>query len=208
MIRILFPKICPVCGDAVERTEILCAECSKGYEPDPMKMPVGNVCGHPAFCRALYRYRGTMRRALLSMKFAGQCGRAEGFGQLLGNMIRGEAYDLIAYVPMDKDRERLRGYNQAQLLARHCGEMHGIPVKPVLYKTRRTGVQHDQQGGSARAANARDAYGAVPLNGARVLLCDDIVTSGTTLRNCVKALAQAGASEVQCICVAWTKQAL
>ncbi len=192
----------------MERTAILCPQCTAGYTPEPLRMLVGGSDSQPVFCRALYRYRGTVRRALLAMKFAGQCGRAEGFGQMLGEMVRGETYDVITYVPMDKRRKRLRGYNQAELLAKHCGKVCGIPVRPVLYKTRYTGVQHDLHGVSARAANIKDAFGAVPLHGARVLLCDDIVTTGMTLRSCVQALQQAGASEIQCICAAWTKEGL
>jgi predicted amidophosphoribosyltransferase len=164
--------------------------------------------GRMVYCRSPYNYYGTVRRALLAMKFAGQCGRAEGFGQILGAMVRGEQYDVLTYVPMDKRRQRLRGYNQSELLAKHCGKVCGVPVRPVLYKTRYTGVQHELHGMAARAANIMDAFAAVPLHGARVLLCDDIMTTGMTLRSCTKALRKAGASEIQCICAAWTKEGL
>ena len=208
MMRVFFPKMCPICGDTVEPAEILCPQCAAGYTPVPMRMPVGGSSRQLVFCRALYRYRGTVRRALLAMKFAGQSGRAEGFGQMLGDMVRGEKYDVITFVPMDKRRKGLRGYNQAELLAKHCGKVCGIPVRSVLFKTRHTGVQHDLHGVEALAANIKDAFGAIPLHGARVLLCDDIVTTGTTLRSCIQALERAGALEIQCICVAWTKEGL
>jgi ComF family protein len=208
MMRILFPKMCPICGNAVTPAEILCPSCAAGYTPEPLCMPIGGSARQAVNCRALYHYRGTVRRALLAMKFAGQPARAEGFGQMLGEMVRGEQYDVITFVPMDKRRQRLRGYNQAELLAKHCGKVCGIPVRPLLYKTRHTGIQHDLHGAAARAANMKDAFGAVPLNGARVLVCDDIVTTGTTLRSCVQVLERAGASEIQCICAAWTKEGL
>jgi predicted amidophosphoribosyltransferase len=48
-------------------------------------------------------------------------------------MVRGEQYDVITFVPMDKRRQRLRGYTQAELLAKHCGKVCGIPVRPLLY---------------------------------------------------------------------------
>ncbi len=207
-LRILFPKVCPLCGDAVSETEIMCARCAKSIPQRPRKMPLDEINGQIVYCRALYRYHGAVRRALLQMKFAGQCGRAEGFGQMLGAMVAGETYDLVTYVPMEKHRERIRGYNQAQLLAKHCGAVCGIPVRPVLYKTRHTAVQHEQVTPEQRVRNMAGAYAAYPLNGARVLLCDDIATTCTTMRNCVEALKRAGAAEVQCICVALSNGAL
>ncbi|MBQ9082869.1 MAG: ComF family protein [Clostridia bacterium] len=207
-MRVLFPKICPMCGEAVRETEILCAACAQDLPQRPKKALIGEVNGRPVYCRALYRYHSAVRRALLQMKFAGQCSRAEGFGQLLGALVAGETYDLVTYVPMEAYRERIRGYNQARLLAEYCGAVCSIPVKPVLYKTRHTAVQHEQESTGARARNVEGAYAAHPLNGASVLLCDDIATSCTTLRSCVHALKQAGASEVQCICVALSGRAL
>ena len=207
-LRILFPKICPLCGDAVLETEILCTRCAQNSFKRPQNVLLDEINGNPVHCRAAYSYHGVVRRALLLMKFTGQCSRAEGFGQLLGMLVKGETYDFVAYVPMEKYRERIRGYNQAQLLAKYCGEMCGIPVKPVLYKTRHTSVQHEQESTTMRAKNVAGAYAAHPLNGARVLLCDDIATTCSTLKSCVQALKQAGASEVQCICVALSGKAL
>lgn len=203
MMEWLFPRICPICGRVVAPTEIRCEACVRDYPVQSLSLPVLCTPVHDVNCRALYLYQGVVREALLALKFRSQRGRAQGFGHLMSGWIRPEKFDLITYVPMDKARERQRGYNQAMLIAKYCAEKSGVPLGHLIHKIRKTGIQHDLKTARERAENVTGAYKATALHGERVLLCDDIVTTGMTLRSCAQALLDAGASEVQCICVAW-----
>ena len=85
------------------------------------------------------------------------------------------------------------------------GRLLSIPAAPVLKKTRDTGPQSELEEESARRANARGAYTLVPgidLTGKRVVLVDDVVTSGSTLRECAALLRRGGAAQVYCLTLA------
>ena len=107
--------------------------------------------------------------------------------------------------PLARKRLRERGFNQAELLAREVGRLLSIPAGPALEKTRDTRPQSELEEGSARRANARGAYALLPgtgLAGKRVVLVDDVVTSGATLSECAALLRQAGAEEIFCLTLA------
>lgn len=203
LLKIFFPPVCPICGEVIHRREICCEDCRTEHPVTALHFPVAVTEQGTVYCRPLYPYHGAVREGLLVMKFAQQRGRAEGFGRLMGQQVSPADADVVTFVPMDLDRERFRGYNQARLLAEYCSRESGIPMRPLLEKTRRTHVQHDLNGAADRERNVEGAYRALPLKGERVLLCDDITTTGATLRTCARALLEAGASQVACICVAW-----
>lgn len=194
----LFPRKCPICGRASET--VLCAECASEYPPQTIFFPLTeSVC-----CHALYRYQGAVRTALHRFKFGGQRGYAEGFGLLMAQRLAEKCYDVVTFIPMDREKQARRGYNQAELLGKFCARGLHSPCRALLSKTRKTTTQH-QLPAAARAQNVENAYQSVLLHGERVLICDDIVTTGSTLRSCAQALYRAGAGSVETICVAWSK---
>ena len=101
--------------------------------------------------------------------------------------------------PAEPKRLRERGFNQAELLARRVGELCGLPCAPTLRKIRHTRPQSGLAGDGERKANAEGAYKLLPgaaLSGKRVVLVDDVVTSGATLSQCARLLREAGAEAV------------
>ena len=111
-------------------------------------------------------------------------------------------FDGIAYVPLSGKSRRARGYDQSRLLARRLGKALGIPVVKALRKCRDTQTQH-QLSREERAENVRGAYSCgMDLSGRSLLLVDDIVTTGSTLRECAAALYDSGAQSVCGICAA------
>ena len=108
--------------------------------------------------------------------------------------------DVVVPVPLHRSRERTRGFNQARELARHLG----LPVAGALSRTRRTASQADLPA-ARRDANVRGAFRwrtGVPVNGAIVVLVDDVVTTGATLNACAAPLIDAGAKEVRALTAA------
>ena len=112
--------------------------------------------------------------------------------------------DLIAAVPLHPERQRKRGYNQAELLAVQFSEYVNIPIsRDVLFRTRYTRPQVGLQG-RRRRDNVRGAFQAVrPLvEGKRILLIDDVLTTGATVRESAETLYRAGATRVTAFCLA------
>ena len=161
----------------------------------------------------------------LSLIASGDCRRAggraphrgmgaAGAGAPLGGLIAqcaaerlsGE-FDTVTWVPVSRRRLRQRGYDQAELLARGaCRRWDTVPER-LLEKIRDNPAQSALSDGAVRWENVRDVYRAAPpeaVRGRRVLLVDDICTTGATLSECAKVLAEAGAETVVCAAAART----
>ena len=114
-------------------------------------------------------------------------------------------FDYVAYVPMDKKREKQRGFNQSMLLAKGIAEELNIPFgKNLLVKLYRTDVQHElnEVERKGNLLGAFDVSSAYNLEGRTVLLVDDVKTSGATLNECGKMLYLNGAERVFCLTAA------
>lgn len=135
-------------------------------------------------------------------------GRQASLGQPLGRLVaqvcrpwyRSSALDLIIPVPLHPQRLRWRGFNQAVLLGREVGKAWGLPLDPFVL-TRKTDTA-PQTGLSLkqRRPNVRGAFSIAPrraVKGMRLLLVDDIYTSGATVNECARVLLRSGARQVQ-----------
>ena len=108
-------------------------------------------------------------------------------------------------MPLSRKRLRERGYDQARLLAKATAKALGMPLTPTLYKQRNTQPQSGTGDAAKRRANITGAYRmkkGADVTGKRVLLIDDIVTTGSTLLECARVLGKAGAEQVVCATVA------
>ena len=129
------------------------------------------------------------------------------FGLLMAQCARDQGLEaeLVTWAPLSRKRRRKRGFDQGELLARTVGECLALPVLPLLEKSRHTVPQSSLPDGAARRANALGAYSLLPggrIEGRRVLLVDDVVTSGATLSECARLLCQGGAKQVLCLTLA------
>ncbi len=154
------------------------------------------------WCEAWGRYSGTLERVLHALKFERHDFLAEPLAAVLQETLRDAGFDAIVPVPMHWLRERRRGYNQAELLARALSRRIGVPTQLLLRK-RRGGVAQSSLARDARARNVRDAFKATPkAKGKRVLIVDDICTTGETLRACARALVREEAARVCAVAIA------
>ena len=159
---------------------------------------------------ALY-YRDEVRQAILRFKFAGAQAYADAFGELLAERIYTDLdgrFDVLSWVPLAPDRRRRRGYDQAKLLAENAAKRLKIPATPLLKKRRGVRAQSRTRGREARRANIAGAFSLrkdADVEGKRILLIDDIVTTGSTLSECAKMLLLAGAEDVLCATLAIAK---
>lgn len=210
LLDLLYPPKCPFCGHILERGEdLICILCQRDLPWTDGPGPAVEGC---EVCLSPLHYRDGVRRAVHRYKFKGGAARAELFGglmaQCLTDRMDGTA-DLVTWVPLHPRRKKRRGYDQAELLARRVSELRGIPAVPTLEKVRVTAVQSRQRTQADRRANVEGAYRALPglnLTGKRVVLVDDVVTSGSTLGACAALLCRGGAESVYCLTLAQARR--
>lgn len=208
LLDLLFPPKCPFCARVLDRPGV-CGKCESSLpwtaEEDSLwELPDGLWCAAPLW------YEDAARRGLLRFKFQGAAGAGEALGALVAQCAAERlsgAFDTVTWVPVSRKRLRQRGYDQAELLARAaCRRWDTAPVR-LLEKIRDNPAQSGLGEAAARRENVRDVYRAAEpgdVRGRRVLLVDDICTTGATLRECAAVLRTAGAAEVVCTVVART----
>jgi ComF family protein len=206
VLDLLFPPKCVFCRKILaDGRETVCAACKSGLP----RLAGGRLRTHGDYfdvCVSPLPYEGAVREAILRYKFRGAREYAETFGKMLAvcvlENLSGE-FDVITWVPLSKKRLKTRGYNQAELLAEVAARELDKPAEALLVKTREVPAQSSVKGADARRANISGAFAAeAELSGRRVLLVDDIVTTGATLSEAARTLLLADASRVVCAALA------
>ena len=212
LLDLLYPPKCPFCGRVVDRgAPIPCPRCRDAL---PWVDPA-DVCAPPEGCDACLSplwYRDPVREAVRQYKFQGGRNHAAALGTLMARRLAqgwDAPADLVTWTPLSRKRRKERGYDQAELLARRVGELAGLPVVPTLEKARNTAAQSHLSDDSARLANVQGAYrllDGAELAGKRVVLVDDVVTTGATLSQCALLLKGAGAAQVVALTLARSRK--
>jgi ComF family protein len=213
--RVVFPELCAGCG--VMGTW-LCADCAalcRRIDPLACCLRCGAPRDRPAAqcwrchtwpptleaARAVYLFDGPAQLAVHKLKYGNERARAEWGGQALAEAYRQLAWqaNLIVPAPLHLQRRRHRGYNQSELLARALGKLVATPVENALERQRNTRPQVGLSG-PERLRNVAGAMAARrDLTGLRIVLIDDVATTGATLLDCARACRAAGASSVRAL---------
>ena len=192
--KLLMPgekEICPACDDTLPE-----------YDGADRKV---RFCKR---CVVTFQYNDTFRESFLRYKFSGLRQYAGRYGKWMAVTIRDKLsgeFDLITYVPVSRKRRKERGYDQSELLCRAVARELAIEPARTLEKRMDTPPQSTLHEYAARMANVAGAFAPVDPErfvGRRVLLIDDIVTTGATLSECCRVLLTAGAKSVVCAALA------
>ena len=202
---LLFPPKCILCRRVLDSGEVdLCPDCRTDSEERPNgKLKLSFIDSWSA----LWYYEDNVRLSLLRYKFFGHRHLAAGYGRLLAIDLQRELedYDILTWVPISTLRKLRRGYDQVELVAEAIGkEVQLLPVS-TLKKIRHTRPQSKLKTIERRRANVLGAFAVKDpeqLRGKRVLLLDDIVTTGATAGECARMLKLAGAKKVHLAAIA------
>ncbi len=229
LLDLLYPRSCVGCGGRVDpESGHLCWDCLSGLMF--VQSPYCSLCGDPvdgrvdeAFvcfncsshpphfdrARSAARYRGVLQEMLRQFKYRDGLWMREDLVRMLeacaAAHFKPEEIDVVACVPLYPARHRQRGYNQAELLAQSLARRLRKPLlKRGLARVRPTSTQTNLTA-RERATNVKGAFRAgraKRLQGRRILLVDDVMTTGATVNECSRALKEAGASSVCVLTVA------
>ncbi len=204
-MSLLFPRKCVLCRKILaDRETDLCHDCRKtAPELNKTKLKISFV----ARWTAVWYYKDNVRSSILRYKFGHARSYAGAYGRLLAMKLQKEEFDfdILTWVTTGWLRRWKRGYDHAALLAGAVGKELGVTPVKVLKKIRQTPPQSRLTSAAARRANVMGAYRVIDpelVKGKRVLLLDDIITTGATLSECCRILLVAGAKEVSCAAVA------
>ena len=203
---VLFPGKCVLCRQVLEAGETdLCRECrADAPEFSQGKLKLQFIDSFAA----VWYYKENVRLALHRFKFRRGSHLAEPFGRLMAMKLLQELpadLDAVTWVPISTLRRLFRGYDQDELLARTVARELGLPCRKLLKKVRHNRPQSGIEGHAKRRANVLGVYRlaeGAEVAGQRILLVDDILTTGATAGECARVLLTAGAKEIHCAVVA------
>lgn len=215
LINLIYPRRCPICDNVLQSQGILCCEECKGklkYVKEPFCMK----CGKPVendnveYCfdcskkekhfksgRAVFIYDKCMKNSIAGFKYKGKREYGEFYGneivKYLGDYINSLDVDVIIPVPIHKERYKTRGYNQADVIAKYVGKKLNIPVISNALIRKVNTVAQKKLDNKQRNKNLANAF-EVNLKDSeleninKVLIIDDIYTTGATIDSCAKSL--------------------
>ena len=206
LLDLLFPPRCIFCGRLALPGEPRqsCRRCLAAL-PRTVTPRYGTA---PRMAVAPFLYVGGVRRALLRFKFQGKTSYAAPLARFMAaEALRRyrDTPELVVFAPVSAARRRRRGYDQSELLAEEVASLLSLPLAPALEKVRDTPAQSSLHA-SQRMQNVRGSYRcALPgsIAGKRVLLVDDVCTTGSTMGECARVLMAAGAAEVYGLALAF-----
>lgn len=220
--RIFFPLKCPLCGELVSLSDEQCSccddeirvisrdfcrNCGADTEKCTCEVSNGSCVDNIA---GVYYYTGKIKWQIALFKFAGKKKLAKEMSlrmsERVAEVFSEMNFDAVTFVPSSEKSIEQRDFNQSELLAEGIAKRLFIPLEDVLIKVKETEFQHSLPA-KERAINLDGAFAVredALVKDKVILLCDDVKTTGTTLRKCADVLYEKGAKEVCCIVYALT----
>jgi competence protein ComFC len=202
-VRRITPPLCPLCGQPQHRVQ-LCPQCTHSLHDKEREPPIDGI-------RSVAYLEGTLQEAIYGLKYSYIQELADPLGEMLIEHYNRAPLpaDIIIPVPLHRRRRRARGYNQSALLAQRLGQATQIPVRRDLLHRHRYTRSQTRLNAQERNQNVQGAFSCTDRQsieqdtvGKRILLIDDVATTGATLRACAQVLQDHGARSVWALTVA------
>ena len=210
---LVFPNRCAFCGEFIAWNKLACDKCVGELEEVDFCPKCGKhhcECEKRSFsydgCTIAYPYSGIVRKGVLALKYHNGFNTAKYLAPILSERLKTFGFlneaDLITAVPMTNQRRRVTGYNQSEYIAKCISKQIGLSCSFNLLGKRHTAPIQHELSAEERVKAAKGAYFTLDdhadINGKIIILCDDIITTGSTLSECAKVLKSAGAKKVYC----------
>lgn len=203
-LAMFLPERCPYCAKVIEFNKIACNKCIKKFpETYSINSAIG---GYP--CVSPFFYQGIFADAVKRFKFHNFKESSDKLARVVCDSIRKrydtDEIDIITFVPMHPKKQRKRGFNQSELLAKDISKELNIPCKKLLEIIKNNDEQHNCASLAQRRKNVKGVYKAVKdetIKGKTILIIDDILTTGYTLGECAKTLEKYTHSKILCATV-------
>ncbi len=218
LLDLVYPPRCPVCARLT--TGPLCEQClpqlplitgpicSHCGSPTSVSTAVcrhcENACFHFTWARSAWAFSGPGRELIYDLKYRNNAHLSQALAAWLVPLIGPS--DIISWVPLTRSKKWARGYNQAELLARHLARSTDLPPAELLRRNRHTADQN-RLTPVERRQNVRGAFEVradAVVTGLNILLVDDVFTTGATVSECAAALSASGARAVHVVTLART----
>lgn len=199
--HLLYPWKCVFCESVLKDTDI-CRECEKKLpytvgDSAEQKFPFIDKCVSPLY------YKDKVRTSVHRYKFGGCSAYSQRYAALMSDCVENNldcrSIDVISWIPLSKKRLRQRGYDQARLLAEEIAAKTGLPCRQLLQKIKNNSAQSLTRDAKQRRENVAGVYAlddGADVSGLRILLVDDVVTTGATMSEAARILRKAGAKSV------------
>lgn len=199
--HLLYPRKCVFCESVLKDTDI-CRECEEKLpytvgDSAMQKFPFIDKCVSPLY------YKDKVRASVHRYKFGGCSAYSRRYAALMSDCVENNldcrSIDVISWIPLSKKRLRQRGYDQARLLAEEIAAKTGLPCRQLLQKVKNNSAQSLTRDAKQRRENVAGVYAlddGADVSGLRILLVDDVVTTGATMSEAARILRKAGAKSV------------
>lgn len=199
--HLLYPWKCVFCESVLKDTDI-CRECEEKLpytvgDSAMQKFPFIDKCVSPLY------YKDKVRASVHRYKFGGCSAYSRRYAALMSDCVENNldcrSIDVISWIPLSKKRLRQRGYDQARLLVEEIAAKTGLPCRQLLQKVKNNSAQSLTRDAKQRRENVAGVYAlddGADVSGLRILLVDDVVTTGATMSEAARILRKAGAKSV------------
>ena len=196
--HLLYPWKCVFCESVLKDTDI-CRECEKKLpytvgDSAMQKFPFIDKCVSPLY------YKDKVRASVHRYKFGGCSAYSRRYAALMSDCVENNldcrSIDVISWIPLSKKRLRQRGYDQARLIAEEISAKTGLPCRQLLQKVKNNSAQSLTRDAKQRRENVAGVYAlddGADVSGLRILLVDDVVTTGATMSEAARILRKEGA---------------
>lgn len=213
---LIYPRTCALCHNGLVRNETeICVRCltrlPRFTDLLEIRPYLPNITGsylyEYVFAYIKYYKKGIGQKLLQQIKYGNRPELAFYMGQLLGEKIRNSMIhpELIIPVPLHRKKLKKRGYNQSNFLARGISDVTGIPSSPEILIRTKNNPSQTNRSRVERILNVEGIFkvnDVAAVNGRKVLLADDVITTGATLAACAAALGRIGATVKGVACIA------
>ncbi|MDD6488873.1 MAG: ComF family protein [Clostridia bacterium] len=200
ILSLLFPPKCPYCSKNISRNLAECPVCKAQFPKYPQikTIPSGEICIAPFF------YDTSVRSAIINYKFKGRKFNAKSLALAVSKTVediyKDMDFEVVSCVPLSAERLRERGFNQSEIIAEKVAEHFKKPYQQLLRKTKNNSEQHSLSA-KEREKNVIGVYSVIDeqkVSGKKILLIDDVATTGNTLSECCRTLRNSGAERILC----------